>query len=115
MPYTFSAEDFSKFMNDVLKANGDQATLTSLLSDMQGTVSDAIISSQQDKADVERITTENNRLREANFNYFNQIGEFNKNRASTEKPKADPDPDESEESGTEEYMASYFKRLDDKK
>lgn len=115
MPYTFSAEDFSKFMNDVLKANGDQATLTSLLSDMQGTVSDAIISSQKDKADVERITTENNRLREANFNYFNQIGEFNKNRASLEKQKPDSDPDDAEESGTAEYMADYFKRLDDKK
>ena len=38
MPFEFTTDDWNEFTKKVLEANGDQATLTTLLSDMQDTL-----------------------------------------------------------------------------
>lgn len=42
MPFEFNTDAWSEFTKKVLEANGDQATLTTLLSDMQDTFTTGI-------------------------------------------------------------------------
>ena len=107
MPYTFTAEDFTKFSEDVVKAEGDQATVTTILADMQGTIQDAIAKDVANTQKVADLTAENERLKTANMQLFLRIG-----------TPADPKPAENEQevnsdkSATERYMDSYFEKID---
>lgn len=108
MPYEFTPEDFSKFSEDIIKAGGDQATLTSLLADMQGTYTDAIAKSMADTRTLETTTAENERLKAANYQLFLRVGE-----KDTEKiPGHQPQHNEEKPLDTSDYMQSYFNKLD---
>lgn len=108
MPYAFTPEDFNKFSQAVLAAEGDQATLTTLLADMNGTVNEAIARDEAATKKVEAVEAENDRLRKANMSlYVRSIG-------TSVDTKKDPEPEEEKPTGTKAYMNDYFARLDAK-
>lgn len=106
MPYAFTAEDFNKFSEDILKAEGDQATLTTLLADMNGTITDAIAKDVATTEKMSTITSENERLKKANMDLFLRIG------SNVEPTK--PEPETKETVSTADYMKNYFNSLDKK-
>lgn len=105
MPYTFTQEDFNKFSEDIIKAEGDQAILTTLLADMQGVVVDAIAKDIANTEKVTTVTAENERLRKANMDLFLRIG----TPAQPEQQIQDEQPMD-----TKAYMQAYFDKLDGK-
>lgn len=108
MPYSFTPEDFNKFSEDILKAEGDQATLTTLLADMNGTFTDAIAKDIANNKKVETVSAENERLKKANMDLFLRIG-------TPAEPERKPDePEKSELPPTARYMKSYFEQEDKK-
>lgn len=110
MPYEFTSDGYSKFSEDILKAEGDQATLTSLLADMQATVTEAIAKQTVDSERVQTVESENDRLRRANMDLFLRVGEQARQQTG-EKPR------ESEDSppvDTKSYMRQYFESLNKK-
>lgn len=109
MPYAFTAEDFNKFTEDVLKAEGDQATLTTLLADMNGTITEAIAKDIASTSEVETVRAENERLKKANMDLFLRVGvqvESDKERKKNEE--------EEKPLSVNDYMTSYFNKLDGK-
>lgn len=109
MPYTFTPEDFSKFSEDILKAEGDQATLTSLLADMQGTVTEAIAKDIAQSKKVETIEAENTRLKDANMALFLRVGS---SLTQPDKDQTIPDQEDLDQVNTKSYMEKYFESLD---
>lgn len=110
MPYNFTAEDFNKFSEDILKAEGDQATLTSLLADMNGTITDAIAKDVANTEKVDTVTAENKRLRDANMQLFLRVGQVvDKQDKETSKE------DDEKPHGIDDYMQSYFEKIDKEK
>lgn len=107
MPYEFNIEEFNRFSNEVIKAEGDQATLTTLLADMQGTVTDAIARDVAATERVAQIEAENERLRQANMTLFLRVGTDN-NQTNQEPAKP------AEHMTTKAYMQKYFNALDEK-
>lgn len=106
MPYEFTAEDFNKFSEDILKAGGDQATLTTLLADMNGTVTDAIAKGLASTERVETVTAENERLKKANMDLFLRVG----SQATTQNETKEQEPEKPID--TAAYMRNYFNALD---
>lgn len=109
MPYNFTVEEFSRFSQEVIQAGGDQATLTSLLADMQGTFTEAVA---KDIATGERLTTvtaENERLRTANMDLFLKVGTKVAEDAGI-KTNQEPEPEEKQQ-GVAEFMNCYFNKL----
>ena len=78
MPYEFSQDDFMRFQTEVLGAEGDQATLTSLLTDMQNTFSTALAKVNETTAANVKLSETNQRLQESNMSLFLKIGEQEK-------------------------------------
>lgn len=115
MPYAFTQEDFRKFQDDVIKAGGDQATLTSLLSDMQTTFTESMALVETTKNENEAITAENGRLKDSNMKLFLQVGEQAKamQTGKPESPLGGEEP-ESKFQSADEYMQAYFEKLDKK-
>lgn len=111
MPYAFTLEDFNKFSEDILKAEGDQATLTTLLADMNGTITDAIAKDTANTEKVNTVTAENERLKNANMTLFLRVGQQADETPSTKEAV----PDEHKPSSTAAYMQSYFDRLEQSK
>lgn len=109
MPYEFTSEEFTRFGEDIIKAGGDQATLTALITDMSDTVTKAVIQSVQDAEKVEKIEAENERLRKSNMSLFLRVGDQN---AKSDPIKAEVE-DEKEVVSTKSYMSSYFDKLDE--
>lgn len=107
MPYEFTADAFRKFTEDVLQANGDQATLTTIMSDMQDTVTAAIAKDIDNAKTVETVTAENERLKKANMDLFLRVG--SQMNSVSDKKQEEPQP---ETTSTKDYMNSYFARLD---
>lgn len=107
MPYEFTAESFSKFTEDILQAGGDQATLTTLLADMQGTVTEAIAKDIAGTEKVNTVTAENERLKKANMDLFLRVGSA---AMKTEEEKKTEE--EAEQIDTAQYMQKYFNSLD---
>lgn len=109
MPYDFTPEGFSQFSEAIVNAEGDQATITSLLADMQGTFVEAVAASQAMTGDMERIQAENARLLDANSKLFlrvgQQINQENGFKVTKEAPK---------QLSTSQYMTDYFAKLDEK-
>ena len=106
MPYAFTPEDYSKFQEDVLKANGDQAVLTTVLADFQTTFMDSKAVVESTRAENDRLDAENKRLKDANMNLFLRIGEQIKPQAQ-EPPVPEPD-DEPKYKDVGSYMAAFF-------
>lgn len=108
MAYDFTQEGFRKFSEDLIAAKGDQATVTSLLADMQDTFNDNIGALANTNKTNEDLTAENKRLKDANMELFLRIGtqreEINSQRHEEEKPMS-----------TKDYMSKYFESLEAKK
>lgn len=112
MPYEFTVEGFNAFSEDILKAEGDQATLTTLLADMNGTITDAIAKDVAATKEVETVTAENDRLRKANMTLFLRVGE----KVDTEQNKSNGNKDGEENPlSVDNYMKNYFDSLDKEK
>lgn len=109
MAYEFTIDSFRTFSDDIIAANGDQATITSRLADMQDAFTDSIARLTKAEHDAEEIGKENERLRQANLDLFLRVGE----KAKT--PQMENDPKEDHQQSTAEYMQSYFDKLEDKK
>ena len=109
MPYEFTPDGFNAFSADILAAEGDQATLTSVLADMQGTFVESVASKQAADTDIQKIREENNRLLEKNAQLFLRVGQqINAENGFGGSPQ--PKPEEKPLS-TAEYMNNYFLKL----
>lgn len=111
MPYEFTQESFQQFSQDVIAANGDQATLTSLLADMQGTFTDNIGIAAKQTKDLETLNAEADRLRKANMDLFLRVG--------AQAEQANNQSDNGQGAGgnslsVEEYMTKLFDKQEDK-
>lgn len=74
MPYEFTVESFREFSDHVLAGGGDQATLTTVLADMQNVITDNVALKAKQEKDMEALEKENKRLKEANMELFLRIG-----------------------------------------
>ena len=74
MAYEFTQDSFRQFSEEVISAGGDQATLTTLLSQMQDVIIDNIGKMEQLTQNNENVTKENERLKSANMDLFLRIG-----------------------------------------
>ena len=110
MPYAFTPEDYSKFQTEILEAGGDQATLTSILSDFQDTFAASFAQVNTVNADNARITAENQRLKQVNMDLFQRVG----TPIQKIDPPAPEEPEESKYKNVDEYMQAYFTTLDKK-
>lgn len=108
MAYEFNVDDFRQFSEDIIKAEGDQATLTTILADMQGTFTDAVALAVKNSEDLSRINEENNRLKDANRELFLRVGTKVAEEAGVITKSEDPPLK------TAEFMSSYFKKLEEK-
>lgn len=111
MPYEFTQESFQQFSQDVIAANGDQATLTSLLADMQGTFTDNIGIAAKQTKDLETLNAEADRLRKANMDLFLRVG------AQAEQGSKQSDDGQGAGGNSltvEEYMDKIFDKQEDK-
>lgn len=116
MPYDFTADDFTKFTQDILQANGDQATLTSLIVDMQGTITEAVATSTKNTEKMQKLEQENERLRTRNLELFYQVGQEQRERAGLPHANlGEPDEEDKPKISTDDYMRSYFEKLDERK
>ena len=77
MPYEFTQDGYRDFSEKIIAAGGDQATVTSILADMQDTINDNIGKLTKLTEDNKTITAENDRLRNANMDLFLRIGSQN--------------------------------------
>lgn len=108
MPYEFTQDAFRQFTADVIAANGDQATLTTILADMQDTAFNSMGQIESLNKDKNTLTQENERLRNANMELFLKIGD------QAQKPQEDGKPKEKEPESTRDYMEKYFNKLEGK-
>lgn len=106
MPFEFTQDAYRDFSDKILKAEGDQATLTSLLADMQGTYVDQLALHAQQEKEVEAVKAENERLKASNMELFLRVGESVKNNTQSQTSE----PDEPEEMDVEKYMENYYKK-----
>lgn len=110
MPYAFNQDDYARFQTEILDANGDQATLTSILSDFQGTFVEGMALVESTKADNERISAENERLKSANMQLFLRVGEAAKvQQGQLEQPPKEETGDKFK--NADEFMKHYFESL----
>ena len=107
MAYEFTQDGYRAFSQAIIDANGDQATITSILADMQDTYNDTIGVVTKLAEDNKTITAENERLRNANMDLFLRIG-----TAKEDIQNNSPAPEKS--ISTAEYMENYFKKLEEK-
>lgn len=101
MPYDFSQDGFRQFSEDLIKTEGDQALMTTILADMQDTYNDNIGKLEKAMQDADALTKERDRLKESNMELFLRIGSV-----QTDKPSEhieDPKP-----MSTADYMQSFF-------
>lgn len=104
MPYAFTPEDYSRFQSEVLEADGDQATLTSILSDFQDTFTQSYAQVNTVNADNARIMAENNRLKQTNMELFQRIG----TPVTQVNQQKEEEVEESKYKNVDEYMQDFF-------
>lgn len=109
MPYAFTQEDYRKFQEEIIAAGGDQATLTSVLADMQATFTESMALVQTTKEENAAILSENERLKASNMQLFLRVGEQAKQQQIGTQQQSDPDSPKYRDA--DEYMADYFKNL----
>lgn len=110
MPYEFTAEDWSKFTNDIISANGDQATLTTILADMGDTIVTSRTALDESRNAETRIKEENERLKSANMQLFLRVGE--QDTGSKQKESYQP-PDAETGHSLDTYLDNLFNRKDE--
>lgn len=104
MAYEFTQDSFRQFSEEVISAGGDQATLTTLLSQMQDVIIDNIGKMEQLTQNNESVTKENERLKSANMDLFLRIGsqaEVIENKAK-ETTKEEP-------VGVDDFLKNIYK------
>lgn len=105
MSYEFTQEGYRNFSQAIIDAKGDQATLTTILADMQTTFENSIGTLATSNKNLEDTQAENTRLKEANMNLFLRIGEPQQNQPPQNTPNgADKPP-----MNCEQFMEEYFK------
>lgn len=108
MPYEFTQEDFRKFTEKIIGAEGDQATLTSELTDMQSTFTEAMALVETTKTENEKIAAENDRLKQSNMSLFLRVGEQAKSKDDNRNSQQD---DGDKFANADEYMQAYFDKI----
>lgn len=104
MPYDFTQDGFRQFSEAVIAAGGDQATLTTILADMQTTYEANIGNLANASKTIEDTSKENERLRKANMDLFLRIGADPKEKpAQTQEPETPP-------MDCAQYMEKYFEK-----
>lgn len=92
MAYEFTVEDFNKFTNDIVGANGDQAQISTLLADMQSTLVEAVGMNTKLQGDNEQMKAENERLKNANMDLMYRLGEKAVNDTNQKKQEKEELP-----------------------
>lgn len=105
MPYNFTLDDYRKFTEDIIKTEGDQATLTTILADMQDTFTDNIALVESERSEREKLSKENTRLKESNMSLFLRVGAQARGEDNTP-------PEEEKTQTVSEYMTKYLEQLD---
>lgn len=108
MPYAFTQEDYLKFQEDILGANGDQATLSTVLADMQSTITDSLALVETTKSANNDLSAENTRLKESNINLLRRVGENALVMQGTKQEQYYDD--EPKYHDADEYMQAYFNK-----
>ncbi|AXF52060.1 MAG: hypothetical protein [Podoviridae sp. ctbd591] len=88
MPYQFTVEDYTKFIDDIIEANGDQAKTSTILADMQGTIVENIGIKANLEKERDDVKAENDRLKSANMELMMRLGQ--KAMAETNETKEEP-------------------------
>ena len=101
MPYEFTQDGFKSFTHAVLAANPDQATLTTILADMQDTFTDGIGRVVKAEADRDTANAERERLKNANMELFLRIGSMQEDKPSDALKQPAP-------MSTSDYMTKFF-------
>ena len=109
MPFEFTDEGWRQFSEQILAANGDQATLTSVLSDMGDTFMTGINTNNTTQNENESIKAENQRLKDANMSLFLRVGEQQSGKGTKDK---DPEPAEHGHA-VDGFLANLFKKDDE--
>lgn len=109
MPFDFTADGYREFSQAIINANGDQATITSVLADMQDTFVDNIALVTKQTEEVDKITEENNRLRESNMSLYLRVGEQAKQKLGGSTGEGEQE--EEAPASVKDYMSTYFKKL----
>lgn len=78
MAYEFTEQGWREFTQAILDANGDQATLTSVLADMGDTFITGVNTGNKVEEENAEVRKENDRLKEANMSLFLRVGEQQK-------------------------------------
>lgn len=104
MPYEFTQDAYREFSEAIIGANGDQATLTTILSDMQDTFNKGIADLTATTENNTNISKENERLKQANMDLFLRLG--------TPQEENKPAPEPAKPMSTKEYMDAYFAKLE---
>ena len=110
MPYDFNQEGYRQFQEDILAADGDQATLTSVLAAMQQTFTESFALVETNKTEMEAIKKENERLVESNMGLFLQIGEQAKKIQDKQVQKPLAGIEEPPKQTVREYMNDFFNK-----
>lgn len=105
MAYEFTQEGFNEFSRQILDAQGDQGTLTTILADMQETFSGAVNTQVENTEKIEKLTNENEHLLKKNMDLFLRIGQNLPTQQSGQQPS------QQKAVGTTEYMTNYIKSL----
>lgn len=90
MAFDFTLEGYRDFSEKIIAANGDQATITSVLAEMQDTVIDKIGLLAKQEQDLDGFTAENQRLKAANAELFFRIGTNAQQAADPPLPEDKP-------------------------
>lgn len=107
MPFEFTTDAWNEFTKQVIEANGDQATLTTLMSDMQDTFTTGITTQSELDKTNKSLTEENKRLKEANMSLFLRVGEQKQDNSNPEKTG---EPKTGEEGhAVDKYLDNLFK------
>ena len=104
MAFEFTPEGYQKFSQAVLDANGDQATLTGILADMQETFSGAVSTVADNTAKITTLEQDNQRLLAKTMDLFLRVGQTINQQQGT------PAPAQKTQS-TAEYMHEYLAKL----
>lgn len=102
--YVFTQDSFRQFSEDIIAAGGDQATLTTILSQMQDVIVDNIGVLQKTQQTADSVAKENERLKSANMDLFLRIGT---QAEAIERNKPDNVP--AEPVGVDDYLKNLFK------
>lgn len=107
MSFDFTTDSWSDFTKQVIESKGDQATLTTLLSDMQDTFTTGITTQTELDKTNKSLKEENGRLKEANMALFLRVGEHKKDSQEPEK-SGEPKPGE-EGHAVDKFLDNLYK------